>query len=52
MLRLVDNAGAQSGADLALTPDRIGDDPGWEPVTLVADGLGHAAALKLQASDQ
>jgi hypothetical protein len=30
----------------------MGDDLRWKPVALVADGIGHAAALKPQAADQ
>jgi hypothetical protein len=30
----------------------MGDDLRWEPVALVTDGIGHAATLQPQASDQ
>jgi hypothetical protein len=36
---------------LKVEPTGMGDDLGWKPVALVADRIGHAAALKPQATD-
>jgi hypothetical protein len=47
---LLDEPKAQRKSEVQ--PDRMGDDLGWEPMALVADGLGHATALRAEASDQ
>ena len=42
--RLLDQPQAQGEPEVQ--PDRIGDDLRWEAMALVADGLGHAAAIR------